>query len=765
LINSHFHIPMRQFVTVAVVLVAHTYGVRKVASVRHSARIIADDKNQQRSSENHAAERLTDENHAAPRHHAYQTPIEARFAPGAAYKVVERMKSRSCEQKLLEEFIDVFKLEGSHFDEAIVKAADEAQVVPRLFGIRTSLEVPLQPVMPSDGINITMYPKCSIGSDFVECARTMKPISWIRQIWEISDVHAMHSSKWQTVCPWCKKGTPKAAELKFVFTPGKDNGMHFDWANSSIRGVEKGSEAHRLGVVNGMRFLTVDGMPFSKARYDTVNAGSKHYEVYSKVVYDRAAADQKKQFFSLAVEALGFRKSEAQKRCTQFQKKRDQALLTECILSKAEETEHSEEVKKLMNDYHKADLQWIVKGSIARPDMLNESERHGFWYKTKSILTRKTTKKNRKEELRNSAFKFGADLKQWKDTCEKITPKHWSKVWFQRLKQEYSEPCSKSEDGTCSEKGNSYCPEGSACSCRRAQTPSRIAPAVLAGAVFSNLVVGTIGGLITVAGGAAGPPLAAFVGGFFGANAIVPDWPLYAAFGLAASRTLFKKCMCFHQDCVHDAETDTCKLKLAKTMNSTSNPLHYLPPSGLRCRSIRQGKCRMDSCSISDLARPPAEGQTSTNGGSLFGRVGRDGKDIFNCANTQGTMETLLSSLADVPSKEGKKGDTVPNSAKARVDILQDHPCILAPCNTTPEVVKSERPIHRGRRTIWGGLSRRLAKGDKSKKRKSLEAAEISKRPAKQQAMEGAKASKRSSRSSRGSRGSRGSKVNKNQKA
>jgi len=70
---------------------------------------------------------------------------------------------------------------------------------------------------------------------------------------------------------------PEAAELTVVFEPGKV-GMLVDNSSGFVQHISDG-QADRLGVRAGMRFLTVEGEPYSVDRFDAARVGAKSYEV------------------------------------------------------------------------------------------------------------------------------------------------------------------------------------------------------------------------------------------------------------------------------------------------------------------------------------------------------------------------------------------------------------------------------------------------------------------------------------------------------
>jgi len=69
----------------------------------------------------------------------------------------------------------------------------------------------------------------------------------------------------------------QAAELTVVFEPGAV-GITADWMSGLVQYIAEDGQAHRLGVRAGMRFLTVEGEPYTEDRFVAATAGAKSYE-------------------------------------------------------------------------------------------------------------------------------------------------------------------------------------------------------------------------------------------------------------------------------------------------------------------------------------------------------------------------------------------------------------------------------------------------------------------------------------------------------
>jgi len=90
-----------------------------------------------------------------------------------------------------------------------------------------------------------------------------------------------------------KEVAEKAGELKVVFEPGH-LGITADWTTGVVTRITKEKQAHRSGVLVGMRLLTVDGEPYTKKRWDAAKTGSHSYGVtFAEVTADVAKKAKK----------------------------------------------------------------------------------------------------------------------------------------------------------------------------------------------------------------------------------------------------------------------------------------------------------------------------------------------------------------------------------------------------------------------------------------------------------------------------------------
>lgn len=240
---------------------------------------------------------------------------------------------------------------------------------------------------------------------------------------------------------------------------------------------------------------------------------------------------------------------------------------------------------------------------------------------------------------------------------------------LERIIQEMS-VCSL-HNGTC-DAANSPCPEGFTCDCQRR---SREGAGLVAGAVIggiAGLAVSTAVpfAVVGAAGLAFAPEYAAawaYGSLFIGGKVEVAG--MGAAMGTQESGTT---CMCFPIECEYNEESEQCEMAPSETATASSNPFSTLPFTGLKCTEhtshhwFHSGKeCALTECDRIDTSHvgPQIDGQ------QWFGRVGRSSDweetGLYNCANTQGTVETLMTRLLELPQGE--------NTVENRMQILQHY--------------------------------------------------------------------------------------------
>lgn len=235
--------------------------------------------------------------------------------------------------------------------------------------------------------------------------------------------------------------------------------------------------------------------------------------------------------------------------------------------------------------------------------------------------------------------------------------------------------CGGGEGELCTEQEHP-CPEGFMCDCQRNQ---REGNALVAGAVL-----GGVGGLVVATAlpfalaGGAGLALTA-------STETAMSWAMgslliggkaeVAAVGSAAGTSEFSQtCMCFPVECEFNEESEQCEMTPSETATPSSNPFATLPSTGLKCAEAHNHHwfqsarvCHMSPCEHVDVT-PLAR---SWGGKDLFGRVGRnpqwDSSTVYNCANTGGSQDTLLSRVSEIPTVYG---GSAPNTVEGRMAIL-----------------------------------------------------------------------------------------------
>lgn len=212
------------------------------------------------------------------------------------------------------------------------------------------------------------------------------------------------------------------------------------------------------------------------------------------------------------------------------------------------------------------------------------------------------------------------------------------------------------------------CPEGFACDKRRCQRKGIMMfvgsgmGGFLGGAGFPVLF-GAIAGMVL-----AGPAGAA--GGAAAAMAAPGKVPLGLLGATLGKTEVVPRCMCFPMLCQWDDMYDRCVVTPTRFQNRSDPGVARLPYTGMKCArtaSRSRPECGFVPCEAGDTM---ARGPTTESGEQLFGRVGlgSDGT-VYNCANTEGTSETLLTLLPELPDPVGE--ETVGNTVESRRALLQ----------------------------------------------------------------------------------------------
>lgn len=222
------------------------------------------------------------------------------------------------------------------------------------------------------------------------------------------------------------------------------------------------------------------------------------------------------------------------------------------------------------------------------------------------------------------------------------------------------------------------CPEGFACDMRHLPRKGAM---VLVGSAMGGAVGAGVATAIPVLGGAlfglitAGPPgAAAGVAAGLLMGGKVEGAVLGATLG---GMEVLPTCSCFPLICAFDKKVDSCVIKPSHYQNNSERvgfPL--LPLNGMKCIVSRKSTfrkrsiCSLQACQDADALVP---GPLLPSGLQLFGRVGTRDKTVFNCANTNGKVDTLIMLSEKLPDLN-VRGLVVNNTVQARKDMLRFFP-------------------------------------------------------------------------------------------
>merc|ERR1712136_40979 len=222
------------------------------------------------------------------------------------------------------------------------------------------------------------------------------------------------------------------------------------------------------------------------------------------------------------------------------------------------------------------------------------------------------------------------------------------------------------------------CPEGFACDMRRLPRKGAM---ILVGSAVGGAIGAGLGTAIPVLGSAlfglitAGPAGAA-AGAV--AGLMLPGKIQGAVIGSAmGGMEVLPTCSCFPLVCAFDKLSDSCVIKPTHFQNNSERvgyPL--LPLNGMKCIVSRKSTfrkrsiCSLQACQDADAMVP---GPYLPSGQRLFGRVGTRDKTVFNCANTNGNVDTLIMLSEKLPDHT-VRGVEVNNTVQARKDMLRFFP-------------------------------------------------------------------------------------------
>lgn len=371
--------------------------------------------------------------------------------------------------------------------------------------------------------------------------------------------------------------------------------------------------------------------------------------------FGKSVVTQRGQFWKLLVKSTGFSHTRAAKYCESHVDKPDRKLLRQCIRDNATSAAlNATAAINMMDAYWGRKDDFLFYYQLVRRDF---PDRRTFsLYPTQGMLRRRLD--------RQLSTLQGFEMKAAETYCASTgTPPTRADI-LARTVRELTSACNASTG--CKELPGQFCPEGTACDCQRVSTPQK------ALAAFNLVFFGVSPAAAAIVGGAAGFVSTGPAGVVAGAAAAMAAWPdmapAVAAMALF-SQTLFPKCMCFQLDCKYDEVQDACVMgESAGSQKSSSNPLAWLPPSGLKCVHSTPSSCQLLTCEVGDLAvkEPSLAGDRM-----VFGRAGYSYRktDLYNCASIDGTPKTRLESLVTIPGL-AVDGEDIPNSPQARVKVL-----------------------------------------------------------------------------------------------
>lgn len=206
-------------------------------------------------------------------------------------------------------------------------------------------------------------------------------------------------------------------------------------------------------------------------------------------------------------------------------------------------------------------------------------------------------------------FNMRERFKQWGAKCKEPVEARFL-LMLERLEGEVlmcraSGRCS---EDSCTKKGGSVCPEGTACGCGDQTAP--IQAGVVTGATYAGITTLKVGGGFIVGG-----PTGAVAG------YLLPTPDLAVAAGVGAFASTKNVCHCTKLDCVWNSDLEMCVLARDNAAALNPNPYRHLPLPGTKCvvkdpTDEAEMRCEIDTCIEDDFQVP---------------KLGRLGSDVFNC--------------------------------------------------------------------------------------------------------------------------------------
>lgn len=384
----------------------------------------------------------------------------------------------------------------------------------------------------------------------------------------------------------------------------------------------------------------------------------------SHMNFNEESVSLKRQFFAKAVDELDFNVDGATALCEAEGKQPDKMLVRQCILEKERRriTERkggrrvSEALQTLLWQIWLAEDERVAKYHLGEWSWETHGTGLQHWLGRDKDAVKIA-------KLRSGAKALGYDeslrLQECKDQLEAMGEQS-EQYLLERVVKETTGAC-QGDVENCDETPGAYCPEGTACDCARTSTPERGQKAFnMVFFVISPVTVALISGVAGYAtGGASAIPGAIWSAGWF------PDWIPAAIAMVAFSRNWFPECACIEKTCA--AVEGVCKMvQTSPTMKASSNPFADLPLSGHKCATPVTPGSSKSACELRVCEDEDVLAQGDGLGNPYFGRVGRFGRDLLNCANTQRTRGSLVGVLPRLPGDQD-------NTPAARVEFYRKY--------------------------------------------------------------------------------------------
>jgi len=219
-------------------------------------------------------------------------------------------------------------------------------------------------------------------------------------------------------------------------------------------------------------------------------------------------------------------------------------------------------------------------------------------------------------------------------------------------------------DGHCHELEGRMCPAGTWATTQMKYNHARGATAFTITYLFGKLVLTPAAAVAGSAFGPAGAAAGVIAGGS------VASWIVIGATYFASLGPY--ECACFPRPCEFDNTTQTCAMVAEDEAKSHNPYAATLPVDGTKCQMAygRSDTCLITPCGDDDYD-PLLCSQDRSQ--CIYGKLGRHGKDLFNCASKSRRAGDALMFQETLPNGE-------PNTAENREKLYE---AILAPQTVT----------------------------------------------------------------------------------